>query len=371
MNRSTTTPFKKFLSSALLIAAAVLVTVSTPAVVTADRFDDQINALESEVGRFQAEAARLRSESDTLANRISVLNAQKQTIQAQIDLNQAKYDQLVSEIAKNEARLLKQQDFLGKTLASLYVESDVSDLEMLASSQSIGDFITKQEYRTAVRSQIQTSIKQVKDIKAQLDEQRISVERVLDDQKSQRETLAAQEAEQQRLLAETQGQEAAYQNLIADRNGQISGLRAEQLAANRSSLAGQVTAGDPGRGGYPSVWANAPMDSLVDNWGMYNRECVSYTAWKVYQSGRYMPYWGGRGNAKEWPSSAQADGIATGYTPKVGSVAISTAGYYGHSMYVEAVNDDGTIYVSQYNYGVRGEYSEMTISSSGLIYVYF
>lgn len=371
MNRSTTTPFKKLLSSAVLIAVAIIVGVSTPATVTADRFDDQINALNAEVERFQAEAGRLRAEADTLANRIASLNAQKQAIQTQIDLNQAKHDQLISDIAANEARLKKQQDFLGKTLASLYVESDVSDLEMLASSQSIGDFITKQEYRTAVRSQIQTSIKQVKDIKVELEDQQKDVERVLADQKAQRTTLAAQEAEQQRLLNETQGQEAAYKNLMAERNSQVSSLRAQQRAANQSNIGGRAIAGDPGRGGYPAVWANAPQDSLVDNWGMYNRECVSYTAWKVYQSGRHMPYWGGRGNANQWPSSAQTDGIPTGYTPKVGSVAISMAGYYGHSMYVEAVNPNGTITVSQYNYDWNGQYSEMTISGSGLIYIYF
>jgi surface antigen len=46
-------------------------------------------------------------------------------------------------------------------------------------------------------------------------------------------------------------------------------------------------------------------------------------------------------------------------------------GYYGHAMYVEGVNANGTIRVSQFNWGIRGEYSEMTVSSSGLTYIYF
>lgn len=41
------------------------------------------------------------------------------------------------------------------------------------------------------------------------------------------------------------------------------------------------------------------------------------------------------------------------------------------SQYVERVNGDGTIMVSQYNYGLDGNYSEMTISGAGLIYIYF
>ena len=47
------------------------------------------------------------------------------------------------------------------------------------------------------------------------------------------------------------------------------------------------------------------------------------------------------------------------------------AGYYGHVMYVEEVYSNGTIKVSQYNYGVTGEYSEMVISSSGLRFIHF
>jgi surface antigen len=142
-----------------------------------------------------------------------------------------------------------------------------------------------------------------------------------------------------------------------------------QAAANRS-LGGVPTAGDPGHGGYPAIWNNAGQDTLVDTWGMYNRECVSYAAWKVYQTYGYMPYWGGVGNANQWPGNAVRAGIPTGSTPRAGSVAISMAGGFGHAMWVEAVNGN-TIYVSQYNYDLAGHYSEMSINGSGLIYIYF
>lgn len=249
MNTSTTTSFKKFLASAAYVAAAVLVGVSTTAVVKAvPNYQAQINAIQSEIDRSQGEASRLRAQADTLANRLASMNAEKAALQSQIDLSQAKYDQLVADIASNEARLNKQQLFLGKTLASMYVENDVSDLELLASSQSIGDFVSKQEYRTAIRSQIQTSIKQVKSIRTQLETQRKDVERVLTEQKSQREALAVQEAEQQRLLAETQGQEASYQSYIGDLQGQRAAAEAALAATlSRGSFSvapeGYVTAG--------------------------------------------------------------------------------------------------------------------------------
>ena len=98
---------------------------------------------------------------------------------------------------------------------------------------------------------------------------------------------------------------------------------------------------------------------------MYNRECVSYTAFKVWQSGRYMPYWGGRGNANQWPGNARAAGFEVDNQPSPGDVAITYNGFYGHAMFVEAVNGR-MVTVSQYNYIINGQwgaYSEMTLSA--------
>jgi len=355
----------------LLLTALVFMTI-LPASVKADSFDDQIRALEQEIAGYQSEAGRLRETANTLENEIGALQAERNTIQKQIELNETELLRLQDEIVNTEQRLDNQMTLLASNLRSMYLESTISPLEMIASSNSISDYIDKQEYRNKIRAQVQKNIASIKDLRIQLDQQKIAVEQKLEDQKKQKETLVAKEQEQANLLAQTQGQEAAFQQLSKERNGKIAELRAQQAAANRKNVGGNIVAGDPGRGGYPSVWHNAPIDSLVDSWGMYNRECVSYTAWKVYQSGRYMPYWGGRGNANQWPSSAASDGIATGTTPRTGAVAISMSGPYGHAMYVQAVLDGGAnIYVSQYNYGWAGEYSEMIVPASGLVYIYF
>ncbi len=146
-------------------------------------------------------------------------------------------------------------------------------------------------------------------------------------------------------------------------------LQQAQVAANQN-LNGEVVTGSAAHGGYPLRWDLAAQDSTVDSWGMYNRECVSYAAWKVYQTYGSMPFWGGIGNANQWVANARNAAIPIGYTPLAHSVAISMHGYYGHAMWVEAVDGD-RIYVSQYNYDLRGHYSEMWVSSAGLTYIYF
>ncbi|HSX06593.1 MAG TPA: CHAP domain-containing protein [Candidatus Saccharimonadia bacterium] len=163
---------------------------------------------------------------------------------------------------------------------------------------------------------------------------------------------------------------AVLARLSARQQETINSLLVAQAAANRE-LGGSVVAGDPNHGGYPIKWDTpARQDGQIDSWGMYNRECVSYTAWKVYQTYGNMPYWGGVGNANQWVRDAKRAGIATSSTPKVHSVAISMRGYYGHAMWVEKVSGN-MIYVSQYNYDLHGHYSEMWIASGGLTYIYF
>lgn len=348
----------------LMLVSAVLA-VSVPlAAAHADQFDEQIRALQGEVSALQQQAAQFRQQADTLQNQISALQAEASALQHEIDLNNAKLDQLKQQIKETEEKIAAQQKVLGDSLVAIYLDSSVTPLEMLASSNSISDYIDQQEYRDTIRSQLQDSINTVKKLKEDLNKQKKDVENVLADQNARHQALADKQAEQATILAQTQGQEAAYQQQASQRNDRIKQLRMDQAAAN-AKWGGNVSYGPNCAGGYsgPWNWCNAPLDSYLDNWGMYSRECVSYAAFKVWQSGRYMPYWGGRGNAIQWPGNARAAGIPVDRSPKVGDVAVWPVGYYGHVMYVEAVSGDGSIYVSEYNFDWTGRYSERTISS--------
>jgi surface antigen len=121
---------------------------------------------------------------------------------------------------------------------------------------------------------------------------------------------------------------------------------------------------------YP--YANSPWpNNQVDPWGMYKRQCVSYAAWAVSASGRHMPNWAGKGTANQWDDNARTAGIPVDSSPRVGDVAVRNSGTYGHVMYVDNVNSNGTINVSQYNANYNGTYSTATISTSGLVFIHF
>ena len=59
-----------------------------------------------------------------------------------------------------------------------------------------------------------------------------------------------------------------------------------------------------------------------------------------------------------------ADGYTVNNTPKAGAVMQTSQGAYGHVAYVESVNDDGSVKVSEMNYnGGPGVVSSRTISA--------
>lgn len=347
----------------IALVAAVLCAVFPTASVYADRFDDQINAIKGQVSQYQDQAAQLHSQADTLQNQINSINVQQSAVRAQISETQVRLQQLNQQIRETELNIENEKQALAINLRSTYLESGVTPFEMVASSNSISDFLDKQAYRNRLQDQIQQSLQQVKDLKQQLDKQKADTQSTLADQQNMQGQLVSQENNKNNLLNQTQGQEANYQQLVTQKNSEIATLRAQQAAANLKWSGGRVNF-QPRGGGYPSYWADIPMDSTADDWGMFNRECVSYAAFRVASSGRHMPYWGGSGNASQWPGNARVAGISVSDTPRAGDVAIWPVGYYGHAMYVESVAGDGSILISEYNYDWSGRYSQRSISSS-------
>ena len=77
-------------------------------------------------------------------------------------------------------------------------------------------------------------------------------------------------------------------------------------------------------------------------------QCTWYVFNRRAQAGSPIStYWS---DAKYWTYNAASDGYIVNHTPTVGSIMQSTAGYYGHVAYVERVNPDGSILISEMNY---------------------
>ena len=376
--RSTTPVSASLVSRASLVAMSALLAGSgifgLASHVLARDYDAEIQAKQQEADNYNSEASRLGEMADSLQAELDKINGQISAIQAQISDSQKKINSLNDQIKKNEELIKHNRKAMGRILADLYVDDQISPLEMLASSKNISDYIDKQEQRNSLKTSLNDKIKEIKSLQKKLEENKKSVENTLRDQELQRNAMAAKQSEKAKLITDTKNDQNNYAALAQKRNSEVAKLREEQLKENKKRFT--IGAGSVGTGGYPSAWANAPLDAYIDDWGLYTRECVSYVAWKVASTGRYVPHFGGAGHAKQWPETTARYGIKQGSVPKVGAAAVSTAGEYGHVMYVESVNGDGTITISDYNRGWDGLYrgpdaDGSRISASGLIYIYF
>ncbi len=311
----------------------------------------------------------LQNQAVSYQDAIARLNNQISSIQHQISYNVAKQADLQKQITQKEAEIAHQREVLGADLKAMYVDDQMSTIEMLATSKNLSDYVDKEEYRTAVQNQIQETLVQIAALQKELESQKVQVETLIQDQRAQQSRLASARAEQSRLLTYNQSQQDSFNAQTAANKSKLASLIAAQRAANQSSSpGGYYFLRFPGAkhgfspSSYPYRNSGFSMSTAPgcndgdgpDRWGYCTRQCVSYAAWAVEASGRKAPMY--YGSAKYWIYSARRDGVPIYSNPQPGDIAISTHGTWGHAMYVEAVSGD-SIYVSQYNQQLSGEFS--------------
>lgn len=87
-----------------------------------------------------------------------------------------------------------------------------------------------------------------------------------------------------------------------------------------------------------------------------------YCTWYVAQK-KYVPW---SGNAGTWLYKAKSAGYATGKTPRVGAIMVSSESWWGHVAIVESVSGD-SFTVSEMNYKGWGKRSTRTINKNNRV----
>jgi surface antigen len=132
--------------------------------------------------------------------------------------------------------------------------------------------------------------------------------------------------------------------ILADNDAEVSGLKVGQRILIRGGI--QPVARTA------SVYVNTSFSfgggSATYGYNGYDYGyCTWYVANKRLAAGSPMPT--NLGNASTWAVRAAAYGLATGRRPQVGAAIVTSTSGAGHVAYVERVNDDGTIWVSEMN----------------------
>lgn len=295
--------------------------------------------------RAEASAAlaqQAAANAQTLEGEVARLNYEIAALEDEISRNQAIADDLSEQITFNTEKLNLQQSALAKLLVDMHFEETPDPIALLASSSSLGELAERQNRQETVKEQVTFSAKNIKALKEELEKQKASVYALIESTEISRNEAANKRSQQLALINKYQNDSAAYQRDSEEaRQTMQREIAAEIARYNSGGVAGE------GYNTYP--WANrCPQDNVgYIVVGGYVCQCTSYAGWKAQEYfGIYISSWG---DAKSWGYSAQRQGYVVNDIPAPHTIAYSTAGIYGHVMWVESVNANGTINITEYN----------------------
>jgi peptidoglycan hydrolase CwlO-like protein len=342
---------------AVLAVASCLILGASP-FVHADTVQQQINNLNAQNAQSSSALSGLELQANSYQDAINKLEAQVASIQGAINANEAQQASLQQQIQADQVKITQQKQLLSQDIEAMYVNGQMSTIEMLATSNNLSNFVDAETYRGAVQGKLQGLLTQIAQLDNQLESQKTQLQQTLVTQQAQQAQLSSAQSQQAQLLSMNQTQQASYDQQIQANDAQINALRAQQAAAN-ASIAGRVNISasggsggacdtGSGNGGYPMSLCSAGQDSVNDPWGFPNRECTSYAYWYfVTQEGQGS--FKVSGNAGWWWETSNYPVTTWNSSVKVGALGIEPSsslnapvpslhgGYFGHVMIVKAL----------------------------------
>ena len=285
--------------------------------------------------------------AESLSDAVSRIGVVMDLMGANRELMQQQAEDKKQVESKEEAQQekLAEQEAAEKELASLQTELNdtFSKNKVLLANLSQEELaeIAKRDGLVAEKEAFQKRLAEEK-AKAEAEAARIA--------EASRQALAAQASQSQTTATQTSYEApapAAASTASTSTASTSSSTSTPAAPAQTSSYT--YTAG----GGFPAV---DPSFRASLNGGYFG-QCTYYVFNRMAQVGTPIGH-SMMGNAAEWPSYARSYGYSVSHSPSAGSAIVFQQGLagadptYGHVAFVEAVNADGSLYISEMN--VRG-----------------
>ncbi len=369
--------------------------------VNAQDIDSQISSANSQIQNLNNQKQAVASQVDQLSQDLSNVQSRINSVQAEQETAKANLEVLKAEISKLETLIAERNERLKDQARAVQVNGARSYLDFLLNADSITDVVN----RIGVIVDLVGANRQL------MQEQARDKEQVETKEQAQKANLAQQEANeaqlqnlQSELSATFNKHKATLANLsneeleaIAARDGLVQEkerLAAEKARADAEKAAAQkaaeaakeamlkateesvaqaastpaaATVSTPAtiaaKSATPAKAANivvggsfaAPDPSFVAALnGGYFGQCTYYMYNRFAQLGSPIRTTG-LGNAAEWPANAAAAGYGVSSTPRAGTAIVFQRGVggadpvYGHVGFVERVNADGSLFISEMN----------------------
>lgn len=407
----------------VLVTGTVLSLGALAPSVNAQDFDSKIETVNSSIANINEKKSAVNSTIDTLAKELSDVQTKIDTTQAKKAEVQEAIETLKTEIAKLEKVIAERNTRLEEQARSVQTNGARSYLDFLLNAESLSDAVSRigvvMDLMGANRELMQQQAEDKKQVESKEEAQQeklaeqeaaekelASLQTELNDTFSKNKVLLANLSQEELAeIAKRDGlvaEKEAFQKRLAEEKAKAEAEAARIAEASRQALAAQAsqsqttatqtsyeapapaaastassststpapaaqtssytyTAG----GGFPAV---DPSFRASLNGGYFG-QCTYYVFNRMAQVGTPIGH-SMMGNAAEWPSYARSYGYSVSHSPSAGSAIVFQQGLagadptYGHVAFVEAVNADGSLYISEMNVRGLNVISYRTISAS-------
>ena len=339
--------------------------------------DTECEEAKEKMQQNKSDALNYSNKANSVGEIIEQLNGEIKSLNNVIAENEAKIKKLNKEIEKTEQKLDDDRSALAELLVNMHFSSDAEPILVLAGSTSISDLAEKVAREEVVKQEIVVASEKVKETKNELNNQKSEVEATLAANEQSRMALATKQESQKEL-------KASYEN-SADEAEVMARYWEEQV--KRMSWTPPVTSSGNG-----TRWTGAgntyPYQNVCSydfdygapgNWvfpyGGLICQCTDYASYKAYEKFGITNTWGGDawayiyGGGRTVPYNGATTYVNSVASPN--SIAIWPASYpgaTGHVAWVESVNGDGTMNITEYNvnWPANGCYEKDFCSRTGV-----
>ena len=370
--------------------------------VNAQDIDSQINTANSQIQNLNNQKQAVASQVDQLSQDLSNVQSRINSVQAEQETAKANLEVLKAEISKLETLIAERNERLKDQARAVQVNGARSYVDFLLNADSITDVVnrigvivdlvganrqlmqeqardkeqveTKEEAQKANLVQQEANEAQLQNLQTELSATFNRHKATLANLSNEElEAIAARDGlvqEKERLAAEkarADAEKAAAQK-AAEAAKEAMLKATEEAVAQAAATPGAATAATPVTAAAKSEAAVAKSSNIVVGGsfaspdpsfvaalnGGYFGQCTYYMYNRFAQLGSPIRTTG-LGNAAEWPVNAAAAGYGVSSTPRAGTAIVFQRGVggadpvYGHVGFVERVNADGSLFISEMN----------------------
>ncbi|MEX0917300.1 MAG: hypothetical protein WDZ90_02155 [Candidatus Paceibacterota bacterium] len=208
-----------------------------------------LTEIEAEIAKQQRLLEAKQEERVSLERDVAILDAKIEKSRLGIRARTIAIEQLSNDINDKNSKigvlnvkLDREKESLAELIRKTNEIDNTTILEVLLSNQSFSDFFADIDSFQSVKLALRDSFVEIADTKVETREARELLERKRTEevelrniQELQKQQIEAQERERQRILDQTKGVEAVYQELIADRERSAAEIRAELFTLRDSA----------------------------------------------------------------------------------------------------------------------------------------